>query len=755
MLKENYRYITQQQIGEYNIQTPNYPKMRNNYNLLTNCSQEHIQNKYYIQPYEFNINKYNNVSPDSRLQRKIEFNLDNNDNTFIHQNQISSDLTKNKEKIKEIDYNEQSYKFLRNSQSKKIPEDKFIEKIKQLPPQNYTNNRNYININNNPYAINPLIYNNYYININVSPHKSNTVISQQYVNNPFKKQKISSKLNSSNSSSSKYINVLTDNDLINESNNSNNIIIKNNTESNLTNISPLISNPSISKNKLNIIKLNNDENKIMNRCNSNDNIYNNNSAKKLKPNNNEEVELKRKTNRQILLRKPSKMKKKLNINDPNNKDIFKQNTNYDGLDYSEYNNKRGNSIKNFQPYYQNKAKLINIPSLQNNYNFKGGYEMMIKDFVPRFNTVENVNNRITEKNGLFLIEKEKELKTARKSQSKRKRNAKNTNILDKSPIIINNNYNKTNVNFYHDLRLRIDYLGKSHCGKINGVFKINQDYYMVNENINNIKNFNIFILCDGHGINGHLISNFVSQYLILQISTHPCIYSLYNLERIYYKLKENDYQIIKNIFLDTDNKIYEKQFDTSRSGTTCVFVIQLGNKLICGNIGDSRAILIYDVYNDNKLNYTQIFPMSIDAKPNLPTEKERITNNGGEVRIGKNCEGRDSGPFRVYAKGMNQPGLAMSRSLGDFICKKLGVSPEPTFKEYNLDESCKYLVLGSDGVWDYLDNEEIMRIGNKHYLNGNLDGFCEEVIGNAVYRWECEDFVTDDITLIVVFFKFH
>ena len=57
MLKENYRYITQQQIGEYNIQTPNYPKMKNNYNFLTNCSQEHIQNKYYIQPYEFNINK--------------------------------------------------------------------------------------------------------------------------------------------------------------------------------------------------------------------------------------------------------------------------------------------------------------------------------------------------------------------------------------------------------------------------------------------------------------------------------------------------------------------------------------------------------------------------------------------------------------------------------------------------------------------------------------------------------------------------
>lgn len=109
--------------------------------------------------------------------------------------------------------------------------------------------------------------------------------------------------------------------------------------------------------------------------------------------------------------------------------------------------------------------------------------------------------------------------------------------------------------------------------------------------------------------------------------------------------------------------------------------------------------------------------------------------------------------MRVFPKGESYSGLAMSRSLGDFKMKKYGVINEPSFVEYNLDEFSKYIVLCSDGVWDFMDNENVMKIGNKHYLNNNPNGFCEEIIGNAAYWWEKEDIIIDDITALIIFFK--
>ena len=35
------------------------------------------------------------------------------------------------------------------------------------------------------------------------------------------------------------------------------------------------------------------------------------------------------------------------------------------------------------------------------------------------------------------------------------------------------------------------------------------------------------------------------------------------------------------------------------------------------------------------------------------------------------------GPARVWLKDLEVPGLAMSRSLGDYVAQSVGVSPEP------------------------------------------------------------------------------
>ena len=49
----------------------------------------------------------------------------------------------------------------------------------------------------------------------------------------------------------------------------------------------------------------------------------------------------------------------------------------------------------------------------------------------------------------------------------------------------------------------------------------------------------------------------------------------------------------------------------------------------------------------------------------------------------------------------NRPGLAMSRSIGDEIGRKIGVISTPIVTVYELQEGFDYfIVLASDGIWD-------------------------------------------------------
>jgi len=382
----------------------------------------------------------------------------------------------------------------------------------------------------------------------------------------------------------------------------------------------------------------------------------------------------------------------------------------------------------------------------------------------KYNSAKSLNKNI--KSNELKIKNNIENGAIRKigKDAKIKKRNQNSNhfIKFKSFNELDNSYNINRINrtlYALSDKFRILWAGKSKAGKdSNGNTKINQDAFKVYENVNDIRNFNIFILSDGHGKDGHHISHFIVENLAKKILSYPSIYSLIDLDQIYQKLKENSYQIIKNIFSEID--IYlsqQKQYDTYTSGATCVLIIQIGNNIICANLGDSRAILIYEDRDDNnnesKILYTKVYPLSLDSKPDLPSEKKRIINCGGEVHRGKNRNGIYAGPMRVFPKGESCSGLAMSRSLGDFKMKQYGVINEPSFVEYSLNEFSKYIVLCSDGIWDFMDNENVMKIGNKHYLNNNPNGFCEEIIGNATYWWEKEDIIIDDITALIVFFK--
>ena len=285
-----------------------------------------------------------------------------------------------------------------------------------------------------------------------------------------------------------------------------------------------------------------------------------------------------------------------------------------------------------------------------------------------------------------------------------------------------------------------------------GLTKINQDSYVLERNINGVLNFNIFGVLDGHGEFGHFASQFASRYIITRIKNHPLIKGLDNPQEIYRKLTENRYQIITNIYIDTDVQITKEKFNCEMSGTTCVLVIQLEEHLICANTGDSRAILVFSESPNDNLASSQIYNLSYDFKPELPDEKKRIEECGGTVAQIIDEGDIPCGPFRVWIKGEEYPGLAMSRSIGDMDAKKVGVIPNPQVIEYTLSYQSKYMIICSDGIWEFISNEEAMKIANKYYLRNDPLGLCQDLTNISTSNWLKEDIVVDDITAVVAFF---
>ena len=96
--------------------------------------------------------------------------------------------------------------------------------------------------------------------------------------------------------------------------------------------------------------------------------------------------------------------------------------------------------------------------------------------------------------------------------------------------------------------------------------------------------------------------------------------------------------------------------------------------------------------------------------------------------------GIEVGPARVWLPEFDVPGLAMSRSLGDYVAQSVGVTPEPgkyigfwsfftvlslvEFNIYDINQNDRIIIIASDGVWEFLSNEEVGAIALKYYKDG-------------------------------------
>lgn len=143
---------------------------------------------------------------------------------------------------------------------------------------------------------------------------------------------------------------------------------------------------------------------------------------------------------------------------------------------------------------------------------------------------------------------------------------------------------------------------------------------------------------------------------------------------------------LKDGFVSLDRELKRNAIIGGSTGVTLLITPE--GELHCANVGDSRCVACEG---------GKAVDLSIDHKPTLPAEHDRILRAGGFV-----------------ANGRVMGSLAMSRALGDFTFKvNQRGNPEddmvtalPEVISARLTADTEFIILACDGIWDCVTSQQ-------------------------------------------------
>lgn len=243
---------------------------------------------------------------------------------------------------------------------------------------------------------------------------------------------------------------------------------------------------------------------------------------------------------------------------------------------------------------------------------------------------------------------------------------------------------------------------------------------------------------DGHG--GGDISKTLIDENKINISKYFCHVKSPIASKIP-QIKTFNNKIVIPLFARIQEKLKNYYIKSNNMGSTALISIIYSRgdtnkyylKII--NLGDSRAILC------NNYNISQ--QLTLDHKPHLYCEKKRIIDMGGSL---EESEGDD---IRIN-------GMSVSRSFGDLDNKY--ISQVPDIFDYSVSNE-KFIIMGCDGVWDVLGNQEAVDfvlerydeiIKNKKYPP-NLKAKSEFNIAQKLAEYAVNKGSGDNISLTILF----
>lgn len=338
----------------------------------------------------------------------------------------------------------------------------------------------------------------------------------------------------------------------------------------------------------------------------------------------------------------------------------------------------------------------------------------------------------------------------------------NKNLFEKFKEKTDNDINDNSYNINNNKRntIKIEkYNFKTEVKQIdeNEINKINSKQKKINLNIKT--KLNKFNNLNQNKRSSLLLSRFkkIKSLINNRLSKNKKIKNVYDI------LSSNNYSQIYNSFSTIDKIIHDK-YNVNKvchgSGVALSFLILFNdhylnindniksyrnyNKIISANLGNTKAILI----NDDK----KIKELNVCHTPCVKEERLRVENNGG--KIGK-IDWLKVGPLRVWFKDKKYPGLSITRSLGDFEAEQLGILSIPDIKEFDIDEEkIKIVVMGTNGIFEFLTNDKIMDIVLGYYECEDANGATQKIIETAGKLWKIKNPNNiPDLTVVILFFK--
>lgn len=248
-----------------------------------------------------------------------------------------------------------------------------------------------------------------------------------------------------------------------------------------------------------------------------------------------------------------------------------------------------------------------------------------------------------------------------------------------------------------------------------GVRKSMEDFTIAAPDVLGDNRFAFYCVLDGHG--GSQVAKFVKDNFVKTLQAKLAMYK--------------DGQKI-NLVIESAIDAIEAQLKMiggrDCGSTFCgLLVDKVVSKIYYINIGDSQSLAIRF---DSKDNLHADFKCPVHKVAN-PDEEARVKNGGGSI-----INGRLAG------------NLMITRSLGDFDLREYGLISVPDIRESELFKN-KLVVIASDGVWDVIDREGMVKIV-KANTKRNIEDLAKVIIKEAVDKGSM-----DNISVILVKVSFE
>ena len=253
--------------------------------------------------------------------------------------------------------------------------------------------------------------------------------------------------------------------------------------------------------------------------------------------------------------------------------------------------------------------------------------------------------------------------------------------------------------------------------------------------------WHVFSLFDGHGQSGHWPALRASRTLpYLLEASHSCKAMLKHQD-----VEAALYHAFEKVQADLVQQCAEEDISLQLCGCTAVCVLQHPDqdRIWIANCGDSKAIMIVPGLG--------VVGETVDHKPSLEKELQRVKDHGMELRSVVHEDGFVE--ERLCVEGEDYPGLCMTRSLGDLCVKHHGIIAEPEVFTWNTGTYAEsYVLIASDGLWDFLSTEEVSKMVLQSIAAGDsLHAAAKKILKRAQKKWEeFDDFYCDDITVVLI-----